>query len=324
MPARLDAGRFTFVYYPQDATLARALLGRSLASDSFPGLPRPRAHVLVAIAPNAAGFRALVGPQAPEWGAAIAFPNSRRIVIQGSHAGSDAGDPVVVLRHELAHLALHEYLGDLPPRWFDEGYASYAARELDRNEVLAANLALAIRGMPSLDELDAAFDGSTSNVQAAYALAYQAVGELASLDPHRGLALLFQYWPRAGSLDAALRQGYGITLAGFQQRWQERTRRRYGALALFSDFTLFGVVMLVLVLPLYLARRRRDRHRMEELRAADAAADRAQRAHILAHLLGETADHATDAIDASGTALPEGGYTTSEVEPVDGNREPPV
>jgi len=75
------------------------------AQDTFPGLPRPRERVLIAIAPDAARFRELVGPNAPEWGAAIAMPDERRIVMQGSGAGSDAGDPRVVLRHELAHLA---------------------------------------------------------------------------------------------------------------------------------------------------------------------------------------------------------------------------
>ena len=62
-----------------------------------------------------------------------------------------------MLRHELAHLALHERLGDLPPRWFDEGYASVAAREWRRDDVLAANVALALRGTPSLDQLDESF-----------------------------------------------------------------------------------------------------------------------------------------------------------------------
>ncbi|MFP5355115.1 MAG: hypothetical protein ACLGIK_08170, partial [Gemmatimonadota bacterium] len=61
--------------------------------------------------------------------------------MQGRRASSDAGDPIRVLRHELAHLALHEYLGDLPTRWFDEGYASYAAGEWDRDRVIATNLA---------------------------------------------------------------------------------------------------------------------------------------------------------------------------------------
>src|SRR5918997_505454 len=72
----------------------------------------------------------------------------------GQRAGSDAGDPIEVLRHELAHLALHEWMGALPPRWFDEGYASYAANEWGRDELLATNLALFLRRMPSLDGLD--------------------------------------------------------------------------------------------------------------------------------------------------------------------------
>ena len=95
-----------------------------------------------------------MGPLSPEWGAALAFPDARRIVMQGHNANAEAGDPFEVLRHELAHLALHEYIGELAPRWFDEGYASFAARELLRNEVLATNFALALRGMPSFDELD--------------------------------------------------------------------------------------------------------------------------------------------------------------------------
>jgi len=130
-----------------------------LVTDTFPGLPKPQQRAIIAIAPDRKRFRAWAGG-APEWGSAIAFPESRRIVLQGQNAGSDAGDPLAVLRHELAHLALHEYLGALPPRWFDEGYASFAASEWGREEVLMTNLALAIRGMPTLDELEARYESA--------------------------------------------------------------------------------------------------------------------------------------------------------------------
>ncbi|HET7459004.1 MAG TPA: hypothetical protein VFJ74_15255, partial [Gemmatimonadaceae bacterium] len=105
---RLDSGRFTVVAYGRDMTLARSVLADAVRRDTFPGLPRPRAHVLIAIAPDRSTFREWVGPGAPEWGGAIAFPDERRVVMQGSNAGSDAGDPLAVLRHELAHVALHE------------------------------------------------------------------------------------------------------------------------------------------------------------------------------------------------------------------------
>ena len=119
-------GRFTAVFFPQRrAARATSLLAARPRDRHFPWLPRPRQRVLIAHrARRAAVPRSGSGPGAPEWGAALAFPESRRIIMQGARRGSDAGDPLETLRHELAHLALHERLGDLPPRWFDEGYAS--------------------------------------------------------------------------------------------------------------------------------------------------------------------------------------------------------
>lgn len=284
-PIRLDRGRITAVFYPADETLARSLLDIAARNDTFPGLPRPRAAVLLEIAPDARHFRDWTGPRAPEWGAAITFVDTRRIVMQGRSANAGAGDPRIVLRHELAHLALHEYLGDLPPRWFDEGYASYAAREWDREDALAANLALALRGTPTFDELESEFDGGATAAQNAYALAYRAVIELASLDTARGLADFFVAWKREGSMDRAIRSTFGITQNDFEKRWQQRTRRRYGALALVSNLTIGGVFVLVLLVPLYFARRHRDRLRMAALVAADEAGERAARASAIDALL---------------------------------------
>ena len=234
VPARaveLDSGRFSFFASSRDVPLARSLLGFALANDTFPGLPRPRTRVRVVIMPDAARFHEAIGPEAPEWGAAVATPEDGRIVMQGSRAGSAAGDPRATLRHELAHLALHEAIGDLPPRWFDEGYASFAAGELARDDVLATNVALAFTGIPPLDSLDAFFAGGESRAQTGYALARGAVAEIAALDPARGLSLFFPNWRESGSLDQALRRSFGVTEAGFEARWRASTRRRYGALA---------------------------------------------------------------------------------------------
>jgi hypothetical protein len=285
-PVRLDRGRFTVVAYPQDLTLARSLLASASERDTFPGLPRPREHVLLAIAPDAKRFREWSGPGAPEWGAAIAIPSEHRIVMQGRGAGSGAGNPVLVLRHELAHLALHEALGDLPPRWFDEGYASYSAGEWGRDEVLATSVGLLLYGPPALDSLDAGFYAGAARADASYALAYRAVEEMSSLDPERGLTLFFRYWKTSGSMDRALRQAYGMTQAAFEQHWRSRTLRRYGALALLANLSAALGISGLIVVPLYLLRRRRDRQRLAALRAADEAAERAARDSALDALLG--------------------------------------
>jgi hypothetical protein len=284
-PERIDRGRFTAVFFPDERGLATSLLENAVRTDTFPGLPRPTQRVLLAIAPDMRRFREWVGPGAPEWGAAITFPESRRVIMQGRSAGSDAGNPREVFRHELAHLALHESLGDMPPRWFDEGYASYAAREWNRDDMLGANLALALRGTPRFDELDREFSGGTMTAQNAYALSYRAVSDLASLDTAHGLSRFFDAWRRQGSMDRAVRSTYGLTLSGFEQRWQQQTGRRYGALSLLGNVAFGGVLLLLVVFPLYTVRRQRDRKRLAALIAADEAAEQANRASIIEALL---------------------------------------
>jgi len=282
---RYDHGRFTIVAYPSDELLAKSLLASAVARDTFPGLARPAQRVVIAIAPDHRRFREWIGPTAPEWGAAVAFPESSRIVMQGRDAGSDAGDPVEVLRHELAHLALHEALGDLPPRWFDEGYASFAANEVARDAVLGANLALLFRGMPPLDSLDAGFAGGSLRAEGTYALAYRAVAELAERDPERGLTLFFRYWKQTGRFETAVRSAYGLTQGQFEEIWRTRTRRRYGGLAVAADLSIAAALTLFLVMPFYVIRRRRDRLRMAALVRADEEADRRERESVIEALL---------------------------------------
>lgn len=285
-PARLDRGRFTVRFFEQDRQLASSLAAHAIATDTFPGLPRSAQRVTIAIAPDERTFRDWAGA-APEWGSAVAFPESRRVILQGRRAGSDAGDPLVVLRHELAHLALHEMLGNLPPRWFDEGYASFAAGEWGREEVLRTNVAIALRGVPTLDELEASFGAGSVAAQSAYALAYRAVAELAGEGRGRGLAPFFRYWRDGRSLERALRQAYGLTLAGFEQQWSRRTRAQYGILALLSNLTIAASIFLVILAPAYIARRRRDKKRLEKMRESEAAAEEAARQSALSDLLGE-------------------------------------
>ncbi|MES2178579.1 MAG: hypothetical protein V4550_12040 [Gemmatimonadota bacterium] len=298
-PRRLDSGRFTAVFYPQDDLLASSLLKAAVANDSFPWLPRPSQRVLIAIAPDASRFRAWVGPGAPEWGAAIAFPESRRIIMQGRVATSEAGDPIEVLRHELAHLALHEFLGNKPPRWFDEGYASVVAREWRREDVLAANIGLALVGTPSLARLDEGFQRGSQAAQSSYALSYRAVIELASLDRERGLTLFFDYWRHGHALDAAMRKAFGLTLDGFERLFQERTRRRYGGLALFADFSLAMLVVGILITPFAFARRARNRRRLDAMLVADEKAEREERESALAMLIGEGGENSDNPTDTS-------------------------
>jgi hypothetical protein len=288
--ARGREGRVTILAYASEARLARTLLAAAVAADTFPGLPRPRAPIVIALAPDAATFRAWVGEGAPEWGAAIAFPSQQRIIMQGRDAGPEAGDPVVTLRHELAHLALHEALGPSTPRWFDEGYASFAAGEWGREEVLATSLGLVWRGLPTLAGLDSGFYFGSESATRAYALAHRAVAELARIDPTVGLDLLFAHWQREGSFERALRRAHGMSTLEFERHWRARIRRQYGALALAADLSILSIFLVFLLGPLWWQRRKRQLARLDRMRAADAIAEARERESALSALLGDVVD----------------------------------
>lgn len=282
-----EAGRFSILAFPSESRLARALLDDARARDTFPGFARPQDRVRIALAPSETVFRAWVGPNAPEWGAAIAIPARRLIIMQGRDAGADAGEPRQTLRHELAHLMLAEAMGGLVPRWFDEGYASFAAGEWGRAQVLATSLGLVWRGVPSFAGLDSAFVGGATGATRAYALAYDAVAELRALGGAGGLTRLFDAWRSTGSFDLALRQMHGMTEPGFERHWRSRVRRQYGVVALAADLGVLSVVLGFFLLPLWWQRRQRQRARLEGLRAQDAAQEARERGSALAALLGE-------------------------------------
>lgn len=281
----LSAGRFTVHATPRDERLARAMLADAQARDSFPGLPRPRAAVRIDVAADAADFRALVGPGAPEWGAAIAVPSERRIVMQGSRAGSDAGEPLAVLRHELAHLALHETMGALPTRWFDEGYASVAAGEFTREQVFETSLGMVWRTLPSLEALEEGFQHGGVEAGWSYAMAYRIVSELETLGGQAGLANFFAYWKTTGSFEKAVRQAYGMTGDGFEKHWKQQTRKRYGALSVVTNISAALGMFAIVLIPLFISRKRRDRRKLEAMRAADAAQEARERESALQALL---------------------------------------
>ena len=176
----IDSGRFTFVAYPRDAGLAKSLLPKRCARDTFPGLPRPLAHARILITPDALHFHEAIGPSAPEWGAAIATPESGRIVMQGSRANSRGGRSArdAAGTNSLTSRCTRRS-ATCPRAGSTKGMRRYAAGELARDDVLATNIALAFKGVPSLDSLDAFFQGGESQAQTGYALARRAVSEIA-------------------------------------------------------------------------------------------------------------------------------------------------
>ena len=246
---------------PADLPLAVALAEAADRAAEWPGLGRrDPSPMRIVVVPDARRLAELTGGRAPEWGVAIAVPAARTIAVR-----ADGGDPMGALRHELAHLALHEALGRTRvPLWFDEGYAVLAAREYGRFAALALNLAVA-RGAPGgLGALDRALRDAEPTAETAYALAATAVAELGRRHPEGTLAPLMGRLERGERFEDAVLATTGLTLDRFDEAWQRTIRRRYGLAAWFLAGGAW-LVIAVAVIGAARVRRRADRPRRARL-----------------------------------------------------------
>lgn len=268
----LTADGVTVVYWPGHRELAERTLSAARSPLRLPGIPRDT--VLTAgtiyLAPSAAVFDSLTGGRVPEWGAGVAIPALRWIVLPTYPApGPAVRDPAVTLRHELAHLALHAYLPSPIPRWFDEGYATYTSGGWDQAAAWQIRLAFLLGRAPRLDSLTLDWPRGAEQARLAYLLSASAVQYLLEIGGEAGFAALLSTWREEGSFDAALRRVYGMTPGQFEQAWARVVRRRYGWLLAFSQVTVFWVVVSLLLIVLYGIRRRRKRERLAQLELHD-------------------------------------------------------
>jgi hypothetical protein len=256
----VQVGQVTAVAWPKQLDLAIRLAELADRPADWPGLGRlAPGPIRVVVVPDARRLDSLTRGRAPQWGAAVALPADRTIVIR-----ADGGDLHRTLRHELAHLALHQRVPVRVPLWFDEGYAGWAAGEWERLGVLELNLAVARGALPGFRGLDGALRASENTADAAYALAYSAVSELARRNPSGSLGPLLQRLQAGEDFDEAVLATTGMTVDRFEEAWQRSVRHRYGLVTWLlagGGWLLVAVAVLVLVH----FRRRADRPRRAAL-----------------------------------------------------------
>ena len=250
----------TAVAWPAQLELAAELARQAIRPAEWPGLGlRVVDSFRLIIVPDARRLDSLTGGRAPSWAAAVALPESRTILLR-----ADGEALPQILRHELAHLTLHQAIEGRVPLWFDEGYAGWAAGEWDRLGLLELNLSVARGALPGLTRLDASLRGATSTADAAYALATSAVTELARRNPSGTLEPLMARLMAGDDFEAAVLATTGLTLDRFEEAWQRSVRRRYSLVTwLLASGGWFLIAVGVLVLVHF--RRRMDRARRAAL-----------------------------------------------------------
>ena len=239
---------------------------------SLPGLPTGLPTGITAILTHdPALFEEVTGGQVPEWRAGVALPEEGTLVIPlGEGRGVADAETRRVLRHEWAHLGLHQSLPGLRiPRWFDEGYAQWASGGWEALDAWRLRVLLATGGATPLDSLTLAWPREREAARTAYLLSASAVTYLLGESGSRGLEIFLKAWRTERSFDTALRSTFGVTPGQFEDDWRRHVRKRYGWLFVLSHSAIFWLLMTLVLLVMARIRHRSNRERMARLRAGD-------------------------------------------------------
>jgi hypothetical protein len=255
-----------------DSLVAERVLELIDRQAPLPGLPPSLPTGVTAVLTHRPeAFDELTGGIVPEWRAGVALPDLGMFVIP-----SGEGPRVLdaegrrTLRHEWAHLGLHEYLGDLRvPRWFDEGYAQWASGGFDAGEAWRLRVLLALGSAPAFDSLALRWPAAREQARTAYLLSASALAYLLEPSGERGLALFLERWRTERSFDVALLRTFGVTPDQFEEDWKAHVRSRYGLLLVLSRSSVFWLFLTLVLLAMVRVRRTRNREKLARLRATE-------------------------------------------------------
>ena len=266
---------YTVEYPAARPALGPAVIELLQTQVRFPALPAAAPTfgqpVRIVLAANDAHFNAVTGGAIPEWGAGVADPEAGVIVIPWYGGGRAANtDMRRVLHHELAHVALHRYLQPARiPRWFNEGYATWASGELDFSAEWQLRVAYALRKAPPLDSLELSWPRATADARTAYLLSASVVAYLVRSSGEAALQTFMQRWHTSQNMEQALASTYGLSVDQLETHWVRDVRKRYGWFAVAMQSAVFMSAASVLMVILIAIRRRRDRKKLALLQATE-------------------------------------------------------
>ncbi|HMR05939.1 MAG TPA: peptidase MA family metallohydrolase [Polyangiaceae bacterium] len=249
--------------------------------------------VYVARTPGEMASLAPEGAPFPKYAAGVAYSNLRFVLltIHPVHPNS-RHELSEVFRHELAHVALHEAVkGRHVPRWFNEGFAVFASGESSFPRMQTLWTATLSNDLLPLKRMERSFPEDAQTASVAYAEAADVVRFLVrKQDKERFTAMIDRIQGGQG-FEPAMRDSYGVDLAGLEYEWREDVARRYT----FWPVLFSGSFIWAFAIGLFawgfrrrkkrdkvtLARWSREEAREEELRRRIAEAAQDGRVHIV-------------------------------------------
>jgi hypothetical protein len=187
-------------------------------------------------------------------------------------------DLAEVFRHELSHVALYEAARTRHvPRWFNEGFAVFASGESSfaRHQTLMT-ATLADNLLP-LEQMERTFPSDDVGASVAYAQAADVVRFLVRQQEAHRFRAMIERVRNGQTFEQAMRDAYGLDLAGLEYEWREDVAKRYTFWPVFFSGSFVWVGAIALFVWGWRRRKKRSQETLERWAKEEAAEDARRR-----------------------------------------------
>jgi hypothetical protein len=279
-----DGGWIRFTFHPSVRERIEPLIAEAdrVRRDLTDRLGQPvLKNVRVDIARTAGEMETLapVGAPYPAYAEGVAYSGLGLVLLtlNPRHANPNY-DLAQVFRHELAHVALHDAVGDRAvPRWFNEGFAVLASGETSFDRMWELYTATLSDRLIPLSEVERSFPSDESKVSIAYAQAVDVVRFLVRNQEAHRFRSLIQHLREGHDLDQATRHAYAIDLKTLEHEWREDVAKRYTFWPVLFSGTAVWAFALVLFGLAWRKRRKRARATLDRWARDEAREDALRR-----------------------------------------------
>lgn len=215
-------------------------------------------------------FQSMVGV---DYVVGIAVPSKQLIIIDYTTTTTRPFSLRTILKHELCHLLLHEYIGSSRlPRWLDEGVAQWTsdgmAEIVMKRDRFMVHRAIRTGRILPLSHLDRSFPRSEQGMLLAYEKSKSVVEYIIQKHGPSGLRAILQELRWGEHIDGALSRSLGVSLEELEAEWHDSLRGRGSWIAFWSyhmyELLFVMAAMLSVVAFLRYLKRKRNYSRLDD------------------------------------------------------------
>lgn len=212
-------------------------------------------------------FNAMTENMAPDWGAAVAIPYMKRMVLKSPEKFNLNKSLEELLAHEFTHLYLADKVsfGELP-RWFNEGMSMYMSSEWGWSNNLSMSKAAAFGQLIPLRGIERINSFNEGKAQVAYAQSYLAVQFMIEHYSEKSVNVFVKELALGHPFDQAIYQATGSSMSEFEADYKIYLNQRFNWVSLFMDTILFWIFLAFVVIAGFWVkfRKRRDYYKKWE------------------------------------------------------------